>query len=58
MQTLKSETASVMQAIQALAKSVKESNAAVTKSVADLSTQVDAVTVMARKTNAALNGTV
>ena len=57
-QTLKADTASVMQAIQALAKSVKDSNAAVTKSVSDLSTQVESVTALARKTDAALNGTV
>ena len=36
-----SRTPRVMQAIQALAKSVQESNAAVTKSVADLSQRVD-----------------
>ena len=47
-----------MQAIPALAKSVQDSNAAVSKSVSDLSARVDAVTVMAKKTDAALNGTV
>ena len=56
-QTLKSEAA-IMQAISALAKSVQDSNAAVSKSVSDLSARVDAVTVMAKKTDAALNGTV
>ena len=47
-----------MQAIQALAKSVKEGQAAVTKSVTDLSARVEQVAVMAKKTDAALNGTV
>ena len=56
-QTLKSEAA-IMQAISALAKSVQDSNAAVSKSVSDLSARVDAVAVMAKKTDAALNGTV
>jgi hypothetical protein len=56
-QTLKSETA-IMVAIQALAKSVQESVAGVTKSVSDLSVRVDEVTGMAKKTDAALNGTV
>jgi hypothetical protein len=47
-----------MQAIQALAKSVQESHAAVTKSVNDLSAKVESVTALAKKTDAALNGTV
>jgi hypothetical protein len=56
-QTLKAD-AGVMQAIQALAKSVQESHAAVTKSVNDLSAKVESVTALAKKTDAALNGTV
>ena len=56
-QTLKSDPG-VMQAIQALAKSVKDSNAAVTKSVTDLARRVDQVSALAKKTDAALNGTV
>jgi hypothetical protein len=56
-QTLKAD-AGVMQAIQALAKSVQESHAAVTKSVHDLSAKVESVTALAKKTDAALNGTV
>jgi hypothetical protein len=56
-QTLKAD-AGVMQAIQALAKSVQESHAAVTKSVSDLSAKVESVTALAKKTDAALNGTV
>ena len=55
-QTLKSDP--VMQAIQSLAKSVKDSNAAVTKSVTDLARRVDQVSALAQKTDAALNGTV
>jgi len=50
-QTLKSEDSAVMKAIQALSKSVQESLAAVTS-------RVEAVAVMAQKTDAALNGTV
>ena len=56
-QTLKSERA-IMQMIQALAKSVQDSNAAVTKSVSELAQRVDTVATLARKTDAALNGTV
>jgi hypothetical protein len=56
-QTLKADAA-VMQAIQSLAKSVQESHAAVTKSVSDLSAKVESVTALAKKTDAALNGTV
>jgi hypothetical protein len=56
-QTFKSDVA-IMQAISALAKSVESSIAGVTKTVSDLSAKVDAVTVMAKKTDAALSGTV
>ena len=47
-----------MQAVPSLAKSVQSANAAVTKTVSDLSERVEAVAVMAKKTDAALNGTV
>ena len=55
-QTLKLDA--VMQAVASLAKSVQSANAAVTKTVSDLSERVEAVAVMAKKTDAALNGTV
>jgi hypothetical protein len=48
----------VMQALAALSKQVKESIDVVTKSVSDLNTRVDQVAEQARKTDAALNGTV
>jgi hypothetical protein len=48
----------IMQALSALSKQVKESIDVVTKSVSDLTTRVDQVAEQARKTDAALNGTV
>ena len=48
----------IMQAIQALAKSVQDSNAAVTKTVDALAQRVDGVAALAKKTDAALQGTV
>ena len=48
----------IMQAIAALSKTVSESIAVVTKDVGSLSARVEAVAVMAKKTDAALNGTV
>ena len=44
--------------IQALAKSVQDSNAAVTKTVEALAARVDGVAALAKKTDAALQGTV
>jgi hypothetical protein len=56
-QALKGEDP-LMRMIQALAKSVQDSNAAVTKSVEALAQRVEGVTALAKKTDAALNGTV
>jgi hypothetical protein len=56
-QTYKSDDP-VMQAVQALAKSVQESLAVVSKSVEALNARVEGVATMAKKTDAALNGTV
>ena len=56
-QTLKSDDP-VMLAIQALAKSVQESVASVSKRVDELGSQVQGVAALAKKTDAALNGTV
>ena len=56
-QTFKSDVA-IMQAISALAKSVESNIAGVTKTVTDLAQRVDQVSAMARKTDAALGGTV
>jgi hypothetical protein len=56
-QTLKSD-AQLMKAIQALSKSVQESIAGVQKSIEKTNTRVEAVASMAKKTDAALNGTV
>jgi hypothetical protein len=55
-QMLKGE--GVMQAIQALAKSVKDGLAAVSKTVTAQGEELKKVAVMAKKTDAALNGTV
>jgi hypothetical protein len=48
----------VMKAVQALAKSVQDSVAALTKSVEALNARVENVATMAQKTDAALKGTV
>jgi len=63
-QTLKSDDP-IMKALQAMSKTFQESIAGVTKSVSDvtksvseLNTRVDQVATMAKKTDAALNGTV
>ena len=56
-QTLKGEDP-LVRMIQALAKSVQDSNAAVTKTVEALAQRVEGVAAMAKKTDAALNGTV
>jgi hypothetical protein len=56
-QTLKSD-APVMQAIAALSKAVKEGLDGVKKDVAAMNSRVDEVATMAKKTDAALHGTV
>jgi hypothetical protein len=55
-QTLKSDH-TLMQAISALSKQVQESIAGVKKDMGALGTRVEAVATMAKKTDAALNGT-
>ena len=56
-QTLKADSA-LMKMVQTLAKTVETSLAGVTKSVHALNTRVDQVAEQAKKTDAALNGTV
>ena len=56
-QTMKSDR-DLVRMVSQLAKQMRETNAAVTKSVTELARKVDTATALARKTDAALHGTV
>ncbi|CAA2141486.1 hypothetical protein [Hyphomicrobium sp. ghe19] len=55
---VKADNAVVLEAIEALRKSVEDEIAGMKKSVTEISDRVETVSVLAKKTDAALNGTV